>query len=127
MKIEKDLKYSNEHEWVRIEGNRAYVGITDYAQHSLGEIVFVELPEAGSILAAGDAVGVVESVKAAFDIFTPVSGKVVEVNEELADNPGSINRSPYESWIAVLEASDPSEADDLMSAREYEDFCSKGE
>lgn len=127
MKIEKNLKYSNEHEWVRIEGDRAYVGITDYAQHSLGEIVFVELPEEGAVLAAGDTVGVVESVKAASDVYTPVSGKVVEVNGELADNPGSINENPYDSWIAVLEVSDPSEADDLMNAREYEDFCSKGE
>jgi glycine cleavage system H protein len=123
MRIEKDLRYSNDHEWVRIEGSRAYLGITDYAQHSLGEIVFVELPEIGAELAAGDTAGVVESVKAASDVYTPVSGRVVEVNESLVDDPGSINKDPYENWIAVLEMSDETESDNLMDASEYEAYC----
>lgn len=126
-KVLKDLKYSKEHEWVRIEGQKAYIGITDYAQHSLGEIVFVELPEADAELETGDTLGVVESVKAASDIYTPVSGKVVKINEELADNPGNANTDPYESWIAVLEINDMGQLDDLMTGEEYEKFCAEEE
>lgn len=125
MNIEKGLKYSKEHEWVRVEGNRVYIGITDYAQNALGDVVFVELPETGADLEAGDTLGVVESVKAASDIYTPVSGTVVEVNDELSESPEKINESPYEAWIAVIELNDFSQLDDLMDEYEYEQFCSK--
>jgi glycine cleavage system H protein len=123
MKTVSGLKYSKEHEWIKSDGNKAYIGITDFAQHSLGQIVFAELPEIGADLNIGDVVGVVESVKAASDIFTPISGKVVEINEELLDNPGKINEEPFESWIAVLEISNASELEGLMDETEYEKFC----
>jgi len=127
MKVLDGLKYSAEHEWIKIDGNKAYIGITDYAQHSLGDIVFVEIPEVGSELNKGDVLSVVESVKAASDVYAPVSGKVAEVNEELADSPEKINEDPYESWIAVIEMSDLSEAEELMDAREYKRFCQEEE
>lgn len=120
------LKFSKDHEWVRAEGGRAFVGISDYAQKSLGEIVFVELPEVGQHITAGDPVGVVESVKAASDILSPVSGTVAEVNEDLADNPGLVNEDPYGSWVAVLELADPGELDGLMDGDAYEAFCREG-
>lgn len=123
MKVLEGLKYSKEHEWVKVEGNRAYIGITDYAQDSLGELVFVELPELETEVSEGDVLCVVESVKAASDIYSPVSGIVVEVNEELEDSPEKINESPYENWVAVIELSDPQELDTLMGAKEYEEFC----
>jgi len=123
MKTIEDLKYSKEHEWVKVDGNKAYIGITDHAQNSLGEIVFVELPETGTELSAGDVLGVVESVKAASDVYTPVSGVVTEVNEELEDSPEKINEEPYENWIAVVELSDMSELDMLLDADEYEEYC----
>jgi glycine cleavage system H protein len=123
MKTVSGLKYSKEHEWIKSDGNKTYIGITDFAQHSLGQIVFAELPEIGADLNIGDVVGVVESVKAASDIFTPISGKVVEINEELLDNPGKINEEPFESWIAVLEISNASELEGLMDETEYEKFC----
>lgn len=125
MEVRNDLLYTSEHEWVRVEGNRAYVGITDYAQHSLGEIVYVELPEVGDELNAGDVFSVIESVKAASDSYLPVSGKIVEVNEELSDSPQLINEDPYGSWIVVVEMANKSELDKLMTAEEYEEFCSK--
>jgi len=123
MKVLPELKYSKDHEWVKVEGNRAYIGITDHAQDALGDIVFVELPEVGEEINAGDVLSAVESVKAASDVYAPVSGKVVEVNEELEDAPEKINEEPYEAWIAVLEISDPSEIEDLLSAEEYEKLC----
>lgn len=126
MKTIEGLKYSKEHEWVKVDGNKAYIGITDHAQNSLGEIVFVELPETGAELNAGDVLGVVESVKAASDVYTPVSGVVTEVNEELENSPEKINEAPYESWIAVMELNDLSELDALLDADEYEEYC-KGE
>lgn len=125
MEVKNDLFYSNDHEWVRVEGEKAYIGITDYAQHSLGEIVYVELPGVGDEFAAGDVFSVIESVKAASDSYLPVSGKIVEVNEELSDSPQLVNEDPYGSWIVVVEMSDKSELDDLMNAQEYEEFCSK--
>lgn len=127
MKILEGLRYSKEHEWVKLDGNRVYVGITDHAQHSLGEIVFVELPEMGSHLDVDDVMGVVESVKAASDVYTPVSGTVVEINEELVDSPEKINEEPYESWIAVLEIDDASTVDALMDEKEYEAYCKEEE
>jgi len=125
MVIKDDLKYSKEHEWVKIAGNKAYVGITDYAQDALGDIVFVELPEVGTEISAGDTFGVVESVKAASDIYCPVSGTITKVNEELVDSPEIINEDPYGAWIIEIELSDPSELDELMDDKEYEDFCLK--
>lgn len=127
MKILDGLRYSREHEWVKVEGNKAYVGITDFAQHSLGDIVFVELPEIGAEFKSGETLGVVESVKAASDIYSPVSGTVVEINEDLADAPENINTEPYESWIAVLELDADSGIDELMDAEEYEKFCTEEE
>lgn len=123
MNIPKGLLYSKEHEWVRVEGNKAYIGITNYAQLALGDIVFVELPKAGDRIDAGDTLGVVESVKAASDVYSPVSGIVVEVNEELTDMPERINEEPYESWMAALKLSDDTELDALMDEENYGQFC----
>jgi glycine cleavage system H protein len=123
MKTIKGLKYSKEHEWVKVDGNKAYVGITDHAQNSLGEIVFVELPEIGAEVDCGDVLGVVESVKAASDIYSPVSGVVTEINDELEDSPEKINEEPFESWIAILQLNDDSELDELLDADEYEEYC----
>lgn len=123
MNVMKGLRYSKEHEWVRLEGNRAFVGITDHAQHSLGDIVFVELPEVGAVLNESDVLGVVESVKAASDVYSPIAGKVVEINEILSEHPEKMNEEPYESWIAVLETEDTSGFEALMDETEYEAFC----
>ncbi|NLM26771.1 MAG: glycine cleavage system protein GcvH [Clostridiaceae bacterium] len=120
-------KYSTEHEWVGVDGNKAYIGISEFAANSLGEIVYVELPELGSELNVGDVLGVVESVKAASDVYSPISGKVVEINEELTDNPEIINEDPENSWIAVLEISDPAQLDELMDEKEYEEYCAEEE
>lgn len=123
MTVLKGLKYTKEHEWVRAEGNKAYIGITEHAQVELGDIVFVELPEVGTDADADDILGAIESVKAASDIYTPVSGKIVEVNDELEESPELINEDPYESWIAAIEMADSGELDNLMNAKEYEEFC----
>jgi len=125
MEIKSGLMYSNDHEWVRVEGDKAYIGITDYAQHALGEIVYVELPGVGDEINAGDVFGVIESVKAASDSYLPISGKVLEVNEELSDSPQLINESPYESWIVVVEMTDKAELDNLMNEQAYKEFCEK--
>jgi len=127
MKVLDGLYYSKEHEWVKVEGGKAYVGITDYAQESLGEIVFVELPEIGSQVDAGDVLGVVESVKAASDIYSPISGTVIEANEALADDPALLNEDPYKNWIAVLEITDDSMLDELMDASAYEAYLAEEE
>ncbi len=127
MRIVEGLLYSNDHEWIKVEGKEAYIGITDFAQHKLGEIVYVELPQVDDELSAGDVFSVVESVKAASDSYLPISGKVVEVNEDLDGEPGLINEDPYANWIAKIELSDESELEGLMNAEEYEDFCSKEE
>ncbi len=123
MEIIDGLYYTEEHEWIRVKGSRAYIGITDHAQHHLGEIVFVELPDAGTELEAGDILGVVESIKAASDVYTAVSGTVAEVNEALADHPEKINEAPYDCWIAVIDMSDETELDELMDASAYGKFC----
>ncbi|MDD4752378.1 MAG: glycine cleavage system protein GcvH [Desulfitobacteriaceae bacterium] len=125
MEIEKGLKYTKEHEWIRVEGNKAYIGITDYAQRHLGDIVFVELPEVDDEFNAGDTLGTVESVKAVSDVYTQISGQVVEINEELLDNPGMMNKEPYESWLACIEFTDTSELDQLMDAEDYKKFCTE--
>lgn len=123
MNVLNGLRYSKEHEWVRLEGDRAYIGITDHAQHSLGDIVFVELPEKGTSLKESDVLGVVESVKAASDVYTPIAGKVVDINETLAEHPEKINEEPYESWIAALEPEAISDIKALMDEAEYTAFC----
>ena len=125
MNKEKDLLFTRDHEWLRKEGDTVFVGITDYAQHALGDIVFVELPETGKVLSAGDVLGVVESVKAASDVYSPISGTVVNTNGILEDDPGSINTDPYGSWIAEIRPDNPQEMDNLMNADEYKDFCEK--
>ncbi len=123
MKIIDGLKYTKSHEWIKVDGDKALVGITDYAQEHLGEIVFVELPEVGTELSAGDGLGVVESVKAAADVYVPASGIVKEINEELLDNPGKINEDAFESWLIALELSDPAQLDELLDAAQYEKLC----
>ncbi|HVM95087.1 MAG TPA: glycine cleavage system protein GcvH [Candidatus Acidoferrales bacterium] len=126
MEFPEDLKYSKEHEWVLVEGNTATVGITDYAQDQLGDIVFVELPAIGDKVSKEDAFGVVESVKAVSDIYAPVSGKVLEVNDDLPDNPEMVNEDSYgDGWIIKIEMSDPDELKDLMSAAEYEEYIAE--
>ncbi len=118
------MKYSEDHEWVTVEGDVATVGITDYAQNQLGDIVYVETPEIGSVVTQGDDAGVVESVKAASDIVTPVSGEVVEVNEDLESAPGSVNTDPTgEGWMYKIKLSEPDEIDGLMDANEYKAHC----
>lgn len=122
MKLLEELKYVESHEWVRVEGNKAYIGITDYAQDKLGDVVYVEVPEVGTIVEAGDQFVVLESVKAASDVYAPISGTVVEVNEELEDNPALINESAFDAWIVAIDMSMPNEIDSLLSAEEYEEM-----
>lgn len=122
MSLPKDLLYSEEHEWVKKEGNNVRIGITDFAQDELGDIVFVELPEEGDELEIDEPFGSVESVKTVSELYAPISGKVVEINDELEDNPEFVNGSPYQkAWMVVLEPSDESELDKLLSAEQYEE------
>ncbi|MDI9369814.1 MAG: glycine cleavage system protein GcvH [Synergistaceae bacterium] len=118
-KIPEDLRYTKDHEWIKIEGNIGTVGVTDYAQNAMGDVVYVELPEVGDEVAAGDDFIVIESVKGANDVFSPVSGKVAEVNEELDGAPELVNQDAYANWLAKLEVADPSEADKLLDAAAY--------
>ncbi|KYD18675.1 MAG: glycine cleavage system protein GcvH [Caldibacillus debilis] len=128
METPKDFLYTKEHEWVKVEEGRIRVGITDFAQSELGDIVFVELPEAGTEVKAGEPFGSVESVKTVSELYAPVSGKVVEVNEELGDHPEFVNESPYEkAWMIVVEPSDPDELKKLLSADEYSEWISEKE
>ena len=121
--IPDDLHYSKDHEWVRVEGNVAVVGITDYAQDSLGDVVYVELPKVGDDFAANESFGSVESVKAVSEVFSPVSGAIVGINESLADEPEKVNSDPYgEGWMIRVEMSKPGEVDSMLTAAEYEDF-----
>ncbi|MBS4213329.1 MULTISPECIES: glycine cleavage system protein GcvH [Neobacillus] len=123
MSTPKELRYTEEHEWVKTEGSRVRVGITDFAQHELGDIVFVELPEVGDEINSGEPFGSVESVKTVSELYSPISGKVVEINEDLNDNPEYVNESPYEkAWMIVVEVSNSSELDDLMTAEQYEEM-----
>ena len=125
MKTLKELFYSNDHEWVKVEGDKAYVGISDFAQHALGDIVFVELPDIDAEFTSGDAFGVVESVKAASDMNIPLSGKVLEVNETIVDSPELVNEDSYENWMIVIEISNKEELNDLMNEEQYNEYCSK--
>lgn len=123
MSLPKDLLYSEEHEWVKKEGEQVRIGITDFAQSELGDIVFVELPEVGDEVEADESFGSVESVKTVSELYAPISGKVVEINEELEDSPEFVNESPYEkAWMIVVEPSDTSEFDDLLSDEGYKEF-----
>lgn len=121
-KVPENLKYTADHEWVLLESDSvAIVGITDYAQESLGDITFVELPSEGTSLNKGDTFGVVESVKAASDLYSPLSGEVIENNPQLDDNPESVNTDPFgEAWMIKIKISDPSEIDDLLSPEDYQ-------
>lgn len=125
MKVAKDLFYSKDHEWVKVDGEVALIGISDFAQEHLGDIVYVELPEVDDELAKEDAFSAVESVKAAADVYIPVSGKVVAVNEALIDDPALINVDPYENWIIKVELSDKTQLEDLMTSEEYEKFLAE--
>lgn len=122
-KFVEGLYYSESHEYVKVEGNFAYIGISDYAQNALGNVVYVDMPEVDDEVEAGEDFGAVESVKAASDLISPVTGTVVEVNEELEDAPELLNKDPYENWIIKVEMSDPTELDNLMDAAAYEKFC----
>lgn len=125
MKVLKDLFYSQDHEWVKVKGDKAYIGITDFAQHALGSIVYVELPEVDAELSAGDTFGTVESVKAASDMIIPVDGTVVELNEAIVDDPALVNEDAFENWMIVVQLSDKAQLENLLSAEAYEEFCSK--
>ncbi|MDD4568705.1 MAG: glycine cleavage system protein GcvH [Tepidanaerobacteraceae bacterium] len=120
--IPAELMYTEEHEWISLEENRGKVGITDHAQDSLGDVVYVELPEVGDKIVKGEAFGSVESVKAASDLYAPVSGTVLEINEALNDGPELVNKSPYDDgWMIVVEVEDESELEDLLTPEEYEE------
>ena len=124
-KVIEGLYYSESHEYVRVEGDFGFIGITDYAQNALGNVVYVDMPEVDDEVAAGEEFGAVESVKAASDLYSPVSGTIVEINEALDDEPELINQDAFENWIIKVELSDKSELDALMDAKAYEAFCNK--
>jgi glycine cleavage system H protein len=121
-----DLRYHEEHEWIRMDGKQATMGISNFAQDALGDIVFIDMPKVGSTVAAGQQVGEVESTKTTSSIYTPVSGKIVKINTELKDHPEVVNADPYgKGWIAVIELSDPDQVNGLMTAEQYEAFLKK--
>lgn len=121
MNFPQDVKYAKTHEWLKKEGDFVLIGLTDYAQDQLGDIVFVNLPQAGDPVSRGDTFADIESVKAVSDVYSPVTGEVEEVNEELLDAPEKVNNDPYGSWFVKVK--DVSDTDDLMDAKEYEEFC----
>lgn len=124
--IPHDLQYTAAHEWIRREGNVLTIGITDFAQAQLGDVVFVELPEEGSEVMVGDSIAVVESVKAASDVYAPATGTVIEINEALIDSPELVNEDPYEdAWFFKIELTDEEETETLMDAESYQDQCSE--
>jgi glycine cleavage system H protein len=125
MSYPKDFKYTKEHEWLKVDGDTATIGITDYAQQSLGDIVFVEQPKVGSQVTAGKTFGSVESVKAVSDLYAPASGTVTEVNGELATAPEKINRDAHETWLIKIKLSNPSELNSLLSAEDYAKFTAE--
>lgn len=124
-KVIEGLYYSESHEYIRVEGDYGFIGITDYAQNALGNVVYVDMPDVDDDVEAGEEFGAVESVKAASDLFSPVSGKVVEVNEALDDQPELINQDAFENWIIKVQLSDKTELDNLMDAKAYAAFCEK--
>lgn len=121
--IPKELRYTKEHEWVKLEGDVAIVGITDWAQEKLGEVIYVELPEVGKRFEAMEAIATVESVKAASDVYAPVAGEVIETNQSIVQEPGLVNKSPYgEGWFVRLKVEDPAQVEKLLTAENYEEF-----
>jgi glycine cleavage system H protein len=124
-KVIDGLYYTESHEFVKVEGDYGYVGITDFAQHELGNVVYVDMPDVDDDVTAGEEFGAVESVKAASDLNSPVSGTVVEVNDKLEDHPEDINKDAFSNWIIKVKLSDKSELDSLMDAKAYEEFCKK--
>ena len=124
-KVMEGLYYSESHEFIRVEGDFGFVGITDYAQQALGNVVYVDMPDVDDEVEAGEEFGAVESVKAASDLISPVSGTVVEVNEALADSPELLNEDAFENWIIKVEFSDKADLDNLMDAKAYAEFCEK--
>ncbi len=127
MEIKKNYYYTEDHEWVNVEDNVATVGITDFAQHALGDIVYVELPEVDEVFEVGDEFAVIESVKAASDAYMPVAGKIVEINEELEDEPALLNEDAYANWIVKVEVDNDEDLKKLMDAAAYEQFCQEEE
>ena len=126
MATPEDNRYAKSHEYVHLEGDVATIGITDYAQKELGDVVFVELPQVGTQLDAADELGSIESVKAVSELFTPVSGEVIEINEALADNPALVNTDPWgDGWMVRIRVTDPTEVDELMTAEEYDEYIEK--
>lgn len=123
MKILNGLYYTTDHEWLKVEGNTGYVGLSDFAQHALGDIVYVEMPELEEAFEAEDNFGTVESVKAASDMLMPISGKIIAVNEALDDEPALINQDCYENWIVKIEINNLKDVENLMDAKAYEAFC----
>ncbi len=123
MSIPKDLKYLKSHEWVKVENNIAYIGITDFAQESLGDIVYVEIPDVDDEVEKGDEITTVESVKAASPILSPLSGTITQVNEDLEDSPEALNEKPYDSFIFAIDMSNPDELEGLLDAEAYENHC----
>ena len=120
MNVPEDLRYSSDHEWVKVDGNRATIGITDYAQDALGDVVYVQIPAVGTVVTAGGSFSEVESTKSVSDVYAPVTGTVVAVNEALGDGPEQLNADPYGAgWVCVIEMSDPSEVDRLLDAAGY--------
>ena len=124
-KVLEGLYYSESHEYVKVEGDFGFIGITDYAQNALGNVVYVDMPEVDDEVTAGEEFGAVESVKAASDLISPVSGTVVEINEDLEDQPELVNEDAYANWIIKVELSDKGDLDNLMDAAAYEEFCAK--
>ena len=123
-----DLRYHKEHEWIRVDGNKATVGISNFAQDALGDVVFIDLPDVGATFAAEAELGEVESTKATSTIYSPVSGSIVQVNQELEEHPELLNQDPYgRGWIAILELSDPAEVETLMTAEQYDAFLTSQE
>lgn len=123
MKVLNNLLYTKDHEWIKVEGSKAYIGISDCAQRMLGDIVFIELPDVDDELEKGDSFATIESVKAASDSYMPVSGTIVEVNEELDDNPAALNEDPYENWMIAIELKDEKELEELIKPEDYEKIC----
>ncbi|MBR5037935.1 MAG: glycine cleavage system protein GcvH [Prevotella sp.] len=124
-KVLEGLYYSESHEYVKVEGDFGFIGITDYAQNALGNVVYVDMPDVDDEVTAGEEFGAVESVKAASDLISPVSGTVVEINEDLEDQPELVNEDAYANWIIKVELSDKGDLDNLMDAAAYEEFCNK--
>ncbi len=122
-KVVEGLRYAESHEWVKVEGDIAVIGISDFAQHSMGDLSYVDMPSAGDEVTAGEEFGAVESVKAASDLISPVTGTVIEVNEALEDEPELLNADPYANWIIKVQMSDPSEVSKLLDAAEYQKIC----